>query len=102
MLADARGAAEPAASRLAAIEPAAGPVAAAEAPARGWPVASAAPRPIEHPPALAADEMADPATLRVRRRLLKFRTPAELVAEHPCPGSGRAVFCSLPAAGFSG
>jgi hypothetical protein len=95
MLAEAPRAAEPAASRLAAIEPAAGP-------AHGWPVAADAPRPIERLPTLAADKKADSAMLHLKKNLLKFRAPAELVAKHPCPGSGRTVFCSLSAARFNG
>lgn len=119
--------AEPAADKLAAIAPAAGPapvppqetaaprrepvltvrapeaqpLVATRAP-HAWPVAAVAPRPLAPRPLVRQTPATDPATLRAKRRLLDFRRPIEMLAEHPCPGSGSAVFCSLPAVGAEG
>jgi len=127
MVAEAPAAVEPAvAERLAAIAPAAGeamppappsanwePVLTIRAPdappvdvaARQppvWPVTAAQPRPVEASPVATKGRTADAATLRAKRRLLDFRAPIEMLAEHPCPGSGAAVFCPLPAVGADG
>ena len=126
MVAEAPAAVEPAvAERLAAIAPAAGeaatpappsanwepvltirapdaPVDVAARQQRVWPVTAAQPRPVETSPAATKARKADAATLRARRRLLDFRAPIEMLAEHPCPGSGAAVFCPLPAVGADG
>jgi len=125
--AGATASAEPDAQKLAAIAPAAGPapapvkepapvrwepvltirtpeappVVATHAP-RSWPVAVAAPQPLKPRPLMRKAAATDTATLRATRRLIDFRTPIEMLAEHPCPGSGAAVFCSLPAVGADG
>jgi hypothetical protein len=121
MVAEAPQAAEPGtAARLASIAPAAGqgaavdgeaptlpvpaaPAAAITARAEIWSVASPRPEPVEVAAVPAVKvRTADPAMLRTRQRLLEFRKPIEMLAEHRCPGSGSAVFCPLPAAGFNG
>jgi hypothetical protein len=81
--------------------PEASPTVASRAP-RSWPVAAAVLRPLAPRPLVKASPAKDAATLRAKRRLLEFRTPIEMLAEHPCPGSGSAVFCSLPAVGADG
>jgi len=69
---------------------------------RVWPVTAAQPRPVKASPVATKGRPADSATLRAKRRLLDFRAPIEMLAEHPCPGSGMAVFCPLPAVGAEG
>lgn len=126
-VAEAPKAATPAvAARLAAIAPAAGPAtpaagrepalatrvlhdapAATAEPAQAWQVAALRPQPLEaasvtKKPAATKAATQDPATLHAKQMLLKFHKPAEMLAEHPCPGSGSAVFCPLPAIEFNG
>ena len=126
MVAEAPKSAEPmTAARLASIAPAAGPstpageweptltvrapaatAVATKEPVQTWSVAALQPEPVEAAPAVAPRAakalMPDPATLRAKSRLLEFHKPAEMLAEHPCPGSGSAVFCPLPAVDFNG